>query len=87
MLFIYSPTFYAHDLWHGNSVTLVYDFVDDLRPIFDNDLITLFVEFALKYKAAICIYRYGYYLDFTLMHVGHGKALLPISIAPCIRHA
>jgi len=34
-------------------VTLVYDFVDDLEPIFDNDLVTLFVEFALKYKAAI----------------------------------
>jgi hypothetical protein len=31
----------------------VYDFVDDLGAIFDNDLITLFVEFALKYKAAI----------------------------------
>jgi hypothetical protein len=34
-------------------VTLVYDFVDDLEPIFDNDLVTLFVEFAFKYKAAI----------------------------------
>jgi hypothetical protein len=34
-------------------VTLVYDFVDDLEPIFDNDLVTLFVKFALKYKAAI----------------------------------
>ena len=52
-IFISSPTFYAHALWHGNSVTPVYDFVDDLEPIFDNDLITLFVEFALKYEAAI----------------------------------
>ncbi len=34
-------------------MTPVYDFVDDLAAIFDNDLITLFVEFALKYKAAI----------------------------------
>jgi hypothetical protein len=65
----------------------VYDFVDDLGVIFDNDLITLFVEFALEYEAAIGVNRYGYYLDFTLMHVGHGKALLPVSIAPCIRHA
>ncbi len=68
-------------------MTLVYDFVDDLEGIFDNDLITLFVEFALKYEAAICIDRDGYYLDFTLMHISHGKALLPVSIAPCIRHA
>jgi hypothetical protein len=65
----------------------VYDFVDDLRLNFDNDLITLFVEFALKYEAAICINRDGYYLDFTLMHVCHSEALLPVSIAPCIRHA
>jgi hypothetical protein len=34
-------------------VTPVYDFVDDLEPIFDNDLVTLFVKFALKYEAAI----------------------------------
>jgi len=34
-------------------VTPVYDFVDDLEPIFDNDLVTLFVKFALKYKTAI----------------------------------
>jgi hypothetical protein len=27
--------------------------VDDLGAIFDNDLITLFVKFALKYKATI----------------------------------
>ena len=87
MLFICSPTFYAHALWHGNSVTLVYDFVDDLEPIFDNDLVTLFVEFALKYKAAIWIYRDGYYLDFTLVHIGYGKALLPVSVAPCVCHA
>ena len=87
MLFICSPTFYAHALWHVNSVTLVYDFVDDLGLYFDNDLITLFVEFALKYEAAICIDRYGYNLNLTLMHVCHGKALLPISIASCICHA
>ncbi len=87
MLFICSPTFYAHALWHVNSVTLVYDFVDDLEAIFDNDLITLFVEFALEYEAAICIDRDGYNLNLTLMHVGHSKALLPVSIAPCIRHA
>jgi hypothetical protein len=65
----------------------VYDFVDDLGVIFDNDLITLFVEFALKYKTAIGVNRHSYYLDFTLMHVGYGKALLPVSIAPSVRHA
>jgi hypothetical protein len=65
----------------------VYDFVDDLGLNFDNDLITLFVEFALEYEAAICIDRYSYYLNFTLMHVCHSKALLPVSITPCISHA
>jgi hypothetical protein len=34
-------------------VTPVYDFVNDLEAIFYNDLVTLFVEFALKYKATI----------------------------------
>ena len=87
MLFICSPTFYAHDLWHVNSVTLVYDFVDDLEAIFNNDLITLFVEFALKYEAAICIDRYGYYLDFTLMHICYCDPLLPICIALRVGHA
>jgi hypothetical protein len=65
----------------------VYDFVDDFGLNFDNDLITLFVKFALKYEAAICIDRDGYNLNLTLMHVCHGKALLPVSIAPCICHA
>jgi len=61
--------------------------VDDLWVIFNNDLITLFVEFTLEYKAAIVVNRHSYYLDFTLMYVGHGKALLPVCIAPGICHA
>ena len=87
-----SLTFVAHlhhyyVSWHVNSVTPVYDFVDDLGLYFDNDLITLFVEFAFEYETAVCINRYGYYLDFTLMHVCHSEALLPVSVAPCICHA
>jgi hypothetical protein len=68
-------------------VAPVYDLVDDLGVIFDNDLITLFVKFALEYEAAIGVNRNSYYLNLTLMHIGHGKALLPVSIAPSVRHA
>ncbi len=68
-------------------MTSVYDFVDDLGVIFDNDLITLFVEFALEYEAAIGINRYSYYLDFTLMHISYGESLLPVGIAPGIGHS
>ena len=68
-------------------MTLVYDFVDDLGLYFDNDLITLFVKFALKYEAAVCIDRYSYDLNLTLMHVSHGESLLPIRIALRVGHA
>ncbi len=39
---------YAHALWHSNSVTSVYDFVDDLGLLFDNDLITLLAVMPAK---------------------------------------
>jgi hypothetical protein len=40
-------------------VTPVYDFVDDLKPIFDNDLITLLAVMpAKRCERAIFVYRY-----------------------------
>ena len=47
-------------------MTPVYDFVDDLRGIFDNDLITLLAVMpAKRCKAAIFVYR----------HEGRGEVL------------